>query len=146
MQYTYYPISQEVKAIRQIIHKMWWRIYSHTLFQKTKIDYTSVSLVWSFIKFVFIICQVNGFRNILKLRSRPFAFTSYKTFSKIEKRSGTSPPASFLAWFLKKNISIVRVYWLTKFHWLVTFNSWDIEQYVYFLFFLTRLWIMTFRN
>ena len=108
-----------------MIHKMRWRNFSQTLFQKTKIEYTSVSLVWSFLKFVFMMCQVNSFRNILKLRSRPFAFTSYKAFSKIEKRPGTSPPASFSAWFLKKNISIVRLYWLTKFHWLVTFNSWD---------------------
>ena len=33
-----------------------------------------------------------------------FAFTSYKAFLK-NKRSGTSLPVSFSAWFLKKNIS-----------------------------------------
>ena len=53
--------------------------------------------IQSFIQFVFIICQVEDYRNILKLSSRPFAFTSYKTFSKNEKRSGTSLPASFSA-------------------------------------------------
>ena len=35
----------------------------------------------------FIIYQVEDYRNILKLSSRSFAFTSYKAFSKTEKRS-----------------------------------------------------------
>ena len=33
-----------------------------------------------FIQFVFIICQVEGCRNILKLSCRPFVFTSSKDF------------------------------------------------------------------
>ena len=35
------------------------------------------SIVESFIQFVFIICQVEGYRNILKLSCRPLAFTPY---------------------------------------------------------------------
>ena len=34
------------------------------------------------IQFVFIICQVEGYQNILKLSCRPLAFTSYKAFLK----------------------------------------------------------------
>ena len=113
---------------------------------KTKIKYISGSIVQSFIQFVFIICQVEDYWNILKLSSKPFAFTSYKAFSKNKKRSGTGIPASFSAWFSMKNISIVRLYELTKFDFLVTFNSWDIEQYVYCNFLLTRLWRHEFRN
>ena len=45
---------------------------------------------------IFIICQIQGYPNILKLSSRPFAFTSYK-LKKKQKRSGTSLLASFSA-------------------------------------------------
>ena len=38
-----------------------------------------------------------------------------------KKRFGTSLPASFPAWFLKKNIS----------HCLIVFISWDVGQYMY---------------
>ena len=48
-------------------------------------------MVESFIRFIFNICQVQEYRNILKLRSRPLDFTSYKAFLKNKKRSGTSP-------------------------------------------------------
>ena len=43
-------------------------------------------------QFVFIICQVEGYRNILKLSFRPLVFTSFKLFLKNKKRSGTSLP------------------------------------------------------
>ena len=45
---------------------------------------------------IFIICQIQGYPNILKLSSRPFAFTSYK-FKKKQKRSGPSLLVSFSA-------------------------------------------------
>ena len=38
----------------------------------------------------------------MKLSCRPLAFTSYKAFLKIKKKSGTSLPISFSEWFLKK--------------------------------------------
>ena len=73
-------------------------------------------------QFVLIACKkVEGCRNILKLSCRLLAFTSHKAFLWNEKRSGTSLSASFWAWFLKKNISVVILYWLTKFHWLPLF-------------------------
>ena len=39
-----------------------------------------------YIVFVFIACQVESFRNVLKLSCRPLAFTSYKAFLKNKKR------------------------------------------------------------
>ena len=49
----------------------------------------------SFIQFVFIVCQVEGYQSILKLSCRPLAFTSYKALFKNKKRSGSRLPASF---------------------------------------------------
>ena len=76
--------------------------------------------------------QVEGYRKILKLRCTPPAFTSYKSVLNMKKWSGTSLPASFSAWFLKKNIS--------KFHCLIAFTSRNVGQYVYCNCLLTRLW------
>ena len=38
---------------------------------------------------------------------------------------------NYLLHDFKKKISLILFYWLTKFHCLVVFTSWDIEQYVY---------------
>ena len=46
-------------------------------------------------QFVLIACQAEGYLKMLKLSCRPLAFTSYKTFLKNKKSSGTSFPASF---------------------------------------------------
>ena len=43
---------------------------------------------------------------------------------KWKKRSETSLPISFFAWFLKKTISHAMFYLLTKFHCLTAFTSW----------------------
>ena len=50
-----------------------------------------------FIQFVFIVCQAGCHQNILKLSRKHLAFTSYKTFFKNKRRSGTSSPVSFSA-------------------------------------------------
>ena len=71
---------------------------------------------------------------------RPFAFTSCKTFLKNKKRSGASFPASFSAWFLKKNFYFVFFYYLTRFHCLVAFTLFDIGQHVYRNSLSTSLW------
>ena len=89
---------------------------------------------------VSIVCQVEDYQNILKLSSRPLTFTSFEVFVKSKKRSGTSFPASFSAWLLRKNIFLVTFYYLIKFHCLVAFTLWDIAQYVYCNCLLTRLW------
>ena len=66
----------------------------------------SYSLFLLFI-LLYSLCQVEDFRNILKLSSRPLGFTSYKVFLNQKPSSGTSLPATFSAWFLKKNISLM---------------------------------------
>ena len=72
-----------------------------TLFWKIKIEHISGSILWSFINFVFIVSQVEDYRNLLKLSCRPLAFTSSKAFLKSKRRSGTSISTSISAWFLK---------------------------------------------
>ena len=61
-------------------------------------------------QFLFIVGQVEGYRNILKLSCRSLSFISYKAFVKNKKRSGTTLCASFCAWYLKKNISFIIFY------------------------------------
>ena len=63
------------------------------------------------IKFVFIVCQVEDYRNILKLSCRSLALQN-------KKRSGTSLPASLSAWFLKENILLYTINWLNFIVWL----------------------------
>ena len=46
-------------------------------------------------------------------------------------RAATRLSGSFSARFLKKNLSLITFYELTKFHCLFTFTSRDIGQYVY---------------
>ena len=43
---------------------------------KSKIEHISGSIALIFIQFAFIVCQVEGYRNILKVSCRPLAFTS----------------------------------------------------------------------
>ena len=86
----------------KIIQRMWWRNYFQTLFWKIKIGHISGSIVYSFTQFMFIICQVEGYQNILKLSRKPLACTSYYIFLRNDKRSRTSLPASFSVKFLEK--------------------------------------------
>ena len=58
---------------------------------------------------LFLYIQVEVYQNILKLKCWPLVFTLNKAFWK-NKRSGSSLPALFSAWFLKKNISHVIFY------------------------------------
>ena len=69
-----------------------------------------------------------------------------QSFFKNKRCSKTSLPASFSAWFLRKNISLVLFFYLTKFQYLVAFTSWDIGQYVYCNSLLNRSWRNKFSN
>ena len=57
-------------------------------------------------------------------------------------RSGTSLPASYSPWFLKKNISLVImcIKWQSCIDWLPLRCEILIKQYVYCNYLLTRLW------
>ena len=73
--------------------------------------------------------------------------TYFRAFLKKNKqRPGASLPASFSSWVMKKNIARVIFYYLTKFHCLVAFTSWDIWQNVICSCLLTRLWQYKFWN
>ena len=87
---------------------MWWRNY--------------------FIQFVFTVCQLEGYQNILKLNCWRLAFTLHKTFLKDKKRSGTSLPTTFQHNFWRKKFILL---YSIKVYFLVAFISWDIGQYVY---------------
>ena len=84
-----------------------------------------------------LFAKFEDYRNWLKLNCRPPIFTSNKAFLKNKERSGTSLPASFSAWVLKKIISLVTFLLQPC---LVAFTSWDIGQYVYCDSLLFRLW------
>ena len=90
---------------------------------------------------------------LYKVPSAFFYFT--RSSFKKQKRSGTSLPTSFLAWFLKKNISQVKFYQLTKFHSLIAITSWEVMaiqicnthmQYVYCNYMLCTLQCYKFWN
>ena len=109
---------------------------------KLSISLDQYSKVWyNFFLWYAKLSTIRTFR----LSCRPLAFTSHRAFLN-NKKSGTSIPVSFSAWFLMRNISRVIFYYLAKFHCLVALISWDIGQYVYFNCLLTRLWRYKFRN
>ena len=83
---------------------------------------------------------------VIETKLQIICFYLIKALLRNKKRSETSLPASFSAWFLKKNISVVTFYYLTKFQCLVVFTSWDIGQYVPCNCLLTRLWRQKFWN
>ena len=86
--------------------------------------------VWNIIKFVLTVCPGRGLSNHIKTKGWPLAFTLYKDILKNKKRSVTIFSASFSAWFLRKNISHVIFYQLTKFHCPNAFTSRDVRQYM----------------
>ena len=81
------------------------------LFKKMKMEYISGYTIQSFIRFVFIPCPSRG-RVLLKYIETKVQTTCFylKQNLKNMKRSGTSLHASFSAWFLKKNISQVKMF------------------------------------
>ena len=69
-----------------------------------------------------------------------------KLFKKTKRGLELVSLLHFLEWFLKKNISVVMFYYLTKFNCQVAFTPWDIGQFVYCNCLLTSLWRHRFRN
>ena len=89
-------------------------------------SYQNWGYIWiNFLKFytVCFYCMPSwGLSNYIKTEQQTTCFsTSYKVFLKNKKMSGTSLPASFSAWFLKKNISLAIVYWRNFIVWLSLF-------------------------
>ena len=98
------------------------------------------TLPWSKVlhKLLLLCFQIEGDRNILNLRCRPFAFISYRAFLENKKRSGPSFHVSFSAWILMKNVS--GDIFINQRRFIVWLPSWDVAQYLYCNFLLTRLW------
>ena len=86
-QYTYWTISQEVKAIRQLNfvgkQSTTWETFFLKNHAQNAVDphflknHIEQEHTWTFIRFLFIVCQVEDYRKILKISYRPLAFTSY---------------------------------------------------------------------
>ena len=64
----------------------------------------------------------------------------YAQFLFFRKCSRNSFSTTLCVWFFKKNFYHVIFCWLTKFHCLIVFSSWNIGQFVYFNCLLTRFW------
>ena len=101
------------------------------LLLKIIIEHISGSTAGNVFRFFVIICLSPGLPKYIKTyilyqnieRFWPLTFTSYKAFIKDKKRSGTSLPTLFYAWFLKTNISLTIFYKQTKFDCLMVFTS-----------------------
>ena len=73
----------------KMIQKMWWRNYSQTLFDNLRAGHIFGLITYSFVQFVFIVWQVEGYRNILKLSCR--LFSCIRLFRKT-KKAWNKPP------------------------------------------------------
>ena len=60
-------------------------------------EHISRSRYKSLIQFAFIVCQVEGYRSILKVSCEPLVFASVKKFFGKKNSSGISLPSSFCA-------------------------------------------------
>ena len=75
------------------------KLYLYPFLKNQSWAYLWINIL-SFVQFVFIVWQVEGFRNILKLSCRPLPFTLYKV--SLENKDVCYFAASLSAWFLKK--------------------------------------------
>ena len=142
MQYRYLTISHIF--LEKSYTKCGKETISRPFFKKSKLT-IPLDQYWKFQIFCFNFLPGWGLSKVIETKLQTICFTSYKAFF-IKKRFGTSLPTSLSAWVLKKNISIFVFYYLTKFHCLFTFTSWDIGQYGYCNCLLTRLWRQKFWN
>ena len=109
--------------------KCCWETILRPFSKKIKIDHISGSIVSRFIQSVFIICQVEGYGKMLKLRCRLLAFTSYKAFSKNKKRSGSSLPTPIFCIISKKECFSFYFLLTNQFHCLI---AWFLRYWVLF--------------
>ena len=78
---TYFLKNHRQNVMEKLVPDLFWKII---------INRISESIGQSFMQFVFIVCQVEGYRNKLKISCKPLAFTSYQASFNNKKRSGTS--------------------------------------------------------
>ena len=122
------------------IHKIWWRNYSPNLFKDRNWAHLWINSLKLFKFFLFYANSRTIELYWMKL------LPQHKAVLKNKKWSGTSLPALFSAWFLKKNVSLHVFCYLSKFNYLVAFTSWGIGQYLYCNCLFPRLWLHQFCN
>ena len=132
MQYTYLLIFQEVKAnqamkfgqlieenMRNIFLEKSYRKCGRELFAGPFLKNLNWAYLWFNILKLYIFCfnclPSWGLSKVIETKLQTICFYFIWSFLKNKKRSGTSLSASFSAWFLQKNISVVIFYCLTKF-------------------------------
>ena len=116
----------------KIIPKMWGRTIPRPFSKNIKLSIYLDQFFYFFNSVGFYRMPSWRLSKYIEIKLQITCFYLIKSFFKRNKeRSETSFPGSFYAWFLKINISPVIFYYLTKFHCLVAFTSWDIGQYMY---------------
>ena len=116
--------------LRNITQNVVEKLFPDTFLKNQNWPYLWINILKFYI-FYFYCLQVEDYRNWLKLIWQPVAFISNKVFLKNKKRPGTSLPALFFAWFLKKKHFSCYIILSDQISSLVAFTSWDIGQYVY---------------
>ena len=111
---------------------MWWRYTRPRSFsKKSKLSIYLFQQYESLYSFFLLYVQFEDCQELLKLRCCPLAFTKYTVF--LEKQSGLElvllPHFLYDIW-RKIFFTLYSINW-PNFIFLITFTSWDIEQYVY---------------
>ena len=110
LQYTYYPISQEVKATRQFVLKKHTQNMWEKLFSERYLKYQNWAFLWiSSVKFLtgcFYCMLIWVLSKYTEIKLQATCFYLIQSFLKNQN----SFPASFSAWFLKKN-SYLRIFY-----------------------------------
>ena len=80
-----------------------------------------------------------GISKYIEIKLQATCFHLIQIFCNKKMRSTASISASLSAWYFKRNTFLIIFYYLSKFYCLVPFTSWDIGQYMYCNYLLTRL-------
>ena len=78
-------ITWEALLLKNHIKSVVEKLFSDIFLKNQNCAYLWINSL-SFMQFLFILCQVEAYRNILKLSCRSLAFTSHKVFFKKTKR------------------------------------------------------------
>ena len=103
------------------------------------INILKYTILYSILYFVFV-CQVEDYRNWLKLSCRTLAFNSYKVLKKTKRGLELVSLLNFLPDFWRKIFLLLYSLTRPNFNVWLALLSWDIGQYVNHNSLLTRSW------
>ena len=127
-------------------NNMWWRNRTpDPLLKNQNWVYLWINSLKCYSSFLLYV-QVKGYQIYWNRAADCLLFPHIKLFQKNRKRPGSSLHASISEWFLKKKVSHVTSYSLTKFNCLITFTSGDTRQYVCCNYLFPILWRHKFWN